>query len=286
MTKNIYIILAFFISISLHAQKLEPFVIFNQSGKKISDKKFLKSLADADVVLFGELHDNSTAHWLQLKVIQTLHQKHKVVVGMEMFETDNQAVLNQYLSNQISAKQLDTLARLWNNYKTDYKPIVDFSKENSIPVIATNIPRRYASLLFKQGEEALLALPETDKQWFPALPMPYDENLSAYKAMLAMFDDPVHANKNFPKAQAIKDYTMAHNILKFWKQNLVFIHLHGSYHSNNFEGIYWYLKQTDPNLKVVTIATVMQSDLNKLAAENNNLADYVIVTDFDTVRTF
>jgi uncharacterized iron-regulated protein len=268
------------------AQNLIPFKIYSASGKPVSEKYFFKKLSQSNIILFGELHDNSIAHWLQLKLVKQLHTKNQVIVGMEMFETDNQEFLNQYLSKQISVKQLDSLGRLWNNFKTDYQPLVDYCKENNLPVIASNIPRRYASLLFKQGEQALLNLPDTDKQWFPSLPMPYDESLPAYTAMLKMFGDPIHANKNFPKSQAIKDYTMATNILKHYQNHAIFVHLNGSYHSNNFEGIYWYLKHFEPNLRVVTIATVLQADLNKLDLENKNIADFIIVIDMDMTRTY
>jgi uncharacterized iron-regulated protein len=47
-----------------------------------------------------------------------------------MIETDNQQALNQYLAGKIDQKALDSLARLWSNYKTDYKPLVDFAKDN------------------------------------------------------------------------------------------------------------------------------------------------------------
>ena len=284
--KNLFFILSFLYGFLVQAQSLEPFKIFTGAGKTISDKKFIKKISQADVVLFGELHDNSIAHWLELKITQAVYKKRPVILGMEMFETDNQHYLDQYLAHAITLKQLDSLARLWPNFTTDYKPLVDFSRANRIPVIATNIPRRYASLLYKQGEDALLNLPDTDKQWFPELPMPYDANLPAYKAMLSMFADATHANSNFPKSQAIKDYTMATQIATHVAPNTTFIHFNGAYHSNNFEGIYWYLKKQNPELKIITISTVEQSDINKLASKNFSIANFIIVTDADTIKTF
>ena len=60
----------------------------------------------------------------------------------------------------------------------------------------------------------------------------------------------MHGNQNLPKAQAIKDATMAHFILENWEKGKTFIHYNGSYHSDNFEGIVWYLKQENPNLYI------------------------------------
>lgn len=88
-----------------------------------------------------------------------------------MIETDNQQALNQYLKGEITQKGLDTLARLWNNHKTDYKPLVDFAKNNRTPFIATNVPRRYASMVFREGFEALNSLPSNEKSGL--LPYPY-----------------------------------------------------------------------------------------------------------------
>nr|WP_317631992.1 ChaN family lipoprotein [uncultured Flavobacterium sp.] len=284
--KNAIILLFIFWTNVMFSQNFTPFKIYKTDGKSISDKKLLKDLAQADIILFGELHDNSIAHWLQLKFVKELHQVRKISVGMEMFETDNQSILDDYLKSKITQKQLDTLARLWNNYKTDYKPIVDFCKENSLSVIATNVPRRYANILYKQGEEALMKLPEADKKWFPTLPMPYNPELPAYKTMLKMFGDANHANLNFPKAQAFKDYTMANAIAGNLNDSKLHIHFNGSYHSDNYEGIYWYLKQINPNFKIVTISTVLQEKLDKLEIKNKKISDYIIVTDIDITRTY
>ena len=51
-----------------------------------------------------------------------------------------------------------------------------------------------------------------------------------------------HATPNLPKAQAAKDATMAHFILKNFDPNKLFLHFDGSYHSDNYEGIVWWIK--------------------------------------------
>ena len=89
-----------------------------------------------DVVLFGEYHNNAIAHWLQLSVTKDLFEKRKLTLGAEMFERDNQQALDNYLQGKINAKGLDSSARLWKNYPTDYAPLVNFSKENNIPFTA------------------------------------------------------------------------------------------------------------------------------------------------------
>ncbi|MCS6834222.1 MAG: ChaN family lipoprotein, partial [Flammeovirgaceae bacterium] len=91
---------------------------------------------------------------------------------------------------------------------------------------------------------------------------------------------------NFPKAQALKDATMAHFILKNLPEKGVFLHYHGTYHSNNFEGIYWYLKRKKNTLHILTIASVEQADIQQLAEENKNLANFVLVIPTTMTKTY
>lgn len=95
-----------------------------------------------------------------------------------------------------------------------------------------------------------------------------------------------HASENFPKAQAIKDATMANSILKNYIQGYRFIHYHGTYHSDNYEGILWYLKTENPDLKYLTISTVSQKDLKKLEKEHLQKADFILVVDDNMTTTY
>jgi len=79
---------------------------------------------------------------------------------------------------------------------------------------------------------------------------------------------------------------MAYFIAKNRKENALFIHYNGSYHSDNFEGINWYLKQENPTLKIVTIATVSQNDISKLEPEYFGRANFIIVIDEDVTKTY
>lgn len=279
----IFTIVTFF---NLQAQELKPFELYTKEGKKISYKKMMRNLQEQDVVLFGEFHNNSINHWLQLRVMKDLSVNKNLHFGLEMFERDQQVIIEQYLKEEINQKQFDSLTRFWNNYATDYHPMVSFAKEKQIPVIATNVPRKYASLLYKQGEEALMKLSDDEKQWIAPLPFPYDATLPAYQEMLKMFDDPTHANPNFPKAQAIKDATMAYSITENWKPGHLFYHIQGSYHSNNYEGIFWYLKQYNSNLKVVSISVVEVDQVSKFKKEDENLADYIFYIPSDMIKTY
>ncbi|HMJ48795.1 MAG TPA: ChaN family lipoprotein, partial [Ferruginibacter sp.] len=91
---------------------------------------------------------------------------------------------------------------------------------------------------------------------------------------------------NMPKAQAIKDATMAYFILKYFVPGSLFIHYNGSYHSENHDGIVWYLQQARPGLKIATVTTVSQKDIKRLLEENKKKADYIICVDEDMTGTY
>ena len=279
--KNILFILSIFLCAEGFSQ--EAFAFFTQNGKRTSYRKLLKKSKKADIVLFGEYHNNPIAHWLEVKLTKDLLGKRSLILGAEMFERDNQDALDGYLEGTIDQKGLDSLARLWKNYKTDYKPWVDLAKREKLPIVATNIPRKYANLVYKKGLQALDTLPSAERKWIVSLPFPYDGNLSQYEKMKKMAR---HNSENLPMAQAIKDATMAESIETHYKKGSLFLHLNGSYHSDFFQGIYWYLRKRNPNLKILTISTLSQSSLKKLSSEAYGQADFILVVDEDMTGSY
>ena len=259
----------------VQSQNKPPYLIYDENGKLASYDKLVKAANDVEVILFGEYHDNSIVHDLQLKFTTDLASKKKLILGAEMFEADNQKPLEQYIKGEIDQNKLDALARLWPNYVSDYKPLVDLAKEKKFRFIATNIPRKFASLVAKKGFEVLDTLSLEQKSFIAPLPISYDPNLPGYVAMMKMMGE--HASVNMPKAQAIKDATMAYFIAKNLEDKSVFVHYNGTYHSDNFEGIYWYLKQQKPDLKVLTIATVTQKNITVFDQDQLHKATFILV---------
>lgn len=270
-------------ALPLLSQSKPAYVLYNAAGKKVDYGKMIRTLKDKDIVLFGEYHDNPIAHWLQLETVKDLHPQRPLVLGAEMFEADNQEALDRYLRGEIDAKGLDTLARLWKNYRTDYAPLVQFARDSHLVFVATNIPRRYASMVAKRGFGVLDSLDAMEKSWMAPLPMAYDPELPGYKNMVAMMGG--HGGPNLPRAQASKDATMAYFILKHFRPGSLFLHFNGAYHSENYEGILWYLRQQRPELKYATITMVSQKDVGRLLSEHKGKADFIICVDEDMTKT-
>ncbi|MEI6764708.1 MAG: ChaN family lipoprotein [Bacteroidota bacterium] len=282
------LLISLFIIFTAMTNDKPAYQLYNVKGKKANFSSLVKDAASCQVVLFGELHNNPVSHWLELQLAKELFKlkKQDLILGAEMFESDNQAELDKYMKGEINEDSMSAHVRLWPNYETDYRPLVEFARNTNLKFIATNIPRKYASMVNKGGFEALDALTAEEKLLFAPLPVDYDGELDCYKKMLEMNMGGHQVTPNFPKAQAIKDATMAYFINKNNAENKCFLHFNGSYHSDNFEAMMWYLKRLDPYMKVLTIATVEQSQLDKLSEEYILLADYIIVVPDDMTKTY
>ena len=276
-------LVAFLFPFGVWANDFPVYRIFDSKGKPIHLNKMIDCLSRHQVILFGEYHDDPIVHWLQFLVTQRLYEKTgaNLLLGAEMFEFDMQEPLNRYLRGETDEKTFRAeVTSLWPNYSTDYKPLVEFAKEKKLAFTATNIPRYFARAVYKGGFSALDTLQDKIRQFMPPLPIPYDPELPGYKNMLSMG----HGGENLPKAQAIKDAVMAHHIVRSAGAGIL-LHFNGTYHSDNWEGIGWYLKQYRPSLKVATIATVRSMNVSELAPAEKGKADFIICVHEQITRT-
>lgn len=282
--KSLLVVLAaLLISTSALADK-PAYRIFNAKGKKASYKELLKEASASQVVFFGELHSNPICHWLEFELTKDLHdiKQEKLVLAAEMFERDNQLLLDEYTRKLIRKKDFEKEAKLWPNYKTDYAPLVDFARDHDLKFVASNIPRRYAALVNLKGFEGLDSINAYQRALIAPLPIKYDSTMNCYKAMKEMFAEsgPMHTTMHLAEAQAIKDATMGYYLYKNLEEGGTILHYNGAYHSENYEGTVWYLKDFARKFPfdthVVTITCVEQDDLDKLSEEHLGKADFVI----------
>jgi uncharacterized iron-regulated protein len=277
--------LAVFFAVNALAQNEGAFIIYTSKGKKVSYKKMQKKALEHQFVFFGEYHDNPIAHWLELELLRDLYENHgsSLKMGFEMFEQDQQMLLIDYIDGKISDQQFEDSCRLWPNYETDYKPLLLYAKQNRITCIASNVPRKYASLLFKRGRSALDSLSAQEKLYIVPLDFPIDTTLSQYAPLKEM--DQHMDGGNLLEAQALKDATMAYFIAKNFNSGDYFYHINGAYHSNFYQGILWYLNREKPGTTVLTISTVTQENIGKLEKEYLGSADFIICVPESMTRT-
>ena len=264
----------------------KAYQLFDEKGKEVNYSKLLEAAKEADVILFGELHDNPIDHWLEQELTNDLYadKKENLILAAEMFESDDQITVDEYLSGAVSEKTLKDEAKLWTNFPSDYNPLLDFAKKNKLRFVAANIPRRYANMVYSKGLEKLDSINEAATKWICPLPIQYDSTLTCYKDIFNQAKG--HGGQNLPKSQAIKDATMAYFILKNFSTGKTLIHFNGSYHSDHHQGIEWYLKKSNPGLKVLTIGSTEQDNIDELDKENFNLANFILCTPTSMSKTY
>lgn len=266
------------------------YTLFDNTGKEITYGELIRHLSGYDIVFLGEIHNCPITHWLEFEITRSLYHLHKnkLMLGAEMLESDNQLILDEYMQRKISYDRFEAEARLWDNYSTDYYPVVFFAKEHHIPFIATNIPRRYANIVKNKGFEALDSLSEEAKRYIAPLPIDfeYDEaqSAAAFSMMNMMGGRRAGNNRKLAQAQAIKDATMGWFIARNIKNK--FLHINGSYHSNRQGGIIPYLLRYRPNTSIVTVTSVRQESIRKLDDDHKGLADFYICVPEDMVNSY
>ncbi|MDF2158390.1 ChaN family lipoprotein [Algoriphagus sp. CAU 1675] len=275
-----------FVLSSLQAQ-FKTHQFFNQNGDKLSFEEVLVLSEEASVVFFGELHNNSLAHWFQLQLLKGLQAKHPdLVLAAEFFERDDQLNIEEWFAGKITEKNFEAEAKLWNNYQTDYRPLMRFAQEKGLDFVASNVPRKYASLVSRDGLDGLDSLSEEAKKYLAQLPIHFDSNLPGYVAMKGMMHG-APGNADFMlQAQALKDATMAESLFPYIDKGHKILHVNGSYHSKDGEGILWFLLKKYPELKILNIHTVEQDQLESLEESHAKSGQVILVLPSDSHKSY
>ena len=265
----------------------EAYRLYGKDGKPVAYADMVKDLAQQDAVFVGEMHNCPICHWLEVRLLKSLHQAHTegrtkakgVAVGMEMFEADNQLIIDEYFAGQITADRFESEVRFWPNYSTDYAPLVDYAYEQRLPLVATNVPRRYANAVKNHGIAFLDSLSTEARRYLPPLPIPYQANEQASEAfgMMAALGKGKGSNPEWlSQSQALKDATMAWNTAQWLKKGYQMVHFNGNYHTAAGEGILTYLRHYAPKARCNTIYAVRQEDITALEEDYLGQADYYI----------
>ncbi len=296
---KIFIIALLFIStmttITLAQANESNYRVFDGKGSESSLEKIIGTAGQYDVIFLGENHDDAVAHALQLQIFKAVIEKYgkdrKVALSMEMFERDTQTIVNEYLNNFISESHFLLSSRPWNNYKQDYRPLVELAKEQKMPVIAANAPRRYVNMVSRNGRESLNALSPEAKKWLA--PLPYNQASQKYSDKFkALMGGSPESNMGINKildSQSLWDATMAFSIAEFLKSNKnpLVVQLNGSFHSENRLGTSEQLLYYRPKIKVLVVTMRYEDDFTKFdKLKHENLGDFVILTDSKVPRSF
>jgi len=195
------------------------------------------------IIYVGERHDFLSHHINQLIIIKKLHEKGiRFGVGMEMFQVSYQKPIDNYLASRIDERKFLEQTRYFEKWGFDYnlyKPVIDYLKENNIPLIALNIE---GDISRKVAREGLVSLSGKQKLLLPKamnlIDKQYREDI---QDVFAMHGNQDHLNdfNNFLQAQIIWDEYMAETAMCFIDNNpdKKLVVLAGNGHIRNKYGI-------------------------------------------------
>jgi len=272
----------------------DQFKIYDTKIKQtIGLDKIIADCIDANVLFFGEDHNDSAGHYLEDTLFKLLYKAYNknIVLSMEMFETDEQSVLNEYLEGFITEDRFIKDARAWSNYK-DYRPLVEYARQNKIHLIAANTPRRYVNLVTRKGMKAIDDLPKESKKNLP--PLPYDTATGRYYEKFTTLMNsgnggPGSGSPNLFQSQNLWDAGMSYSIYNYWRKNKEqkIFHLCGRFHCDEKLGTLAQLQKRKSQLKILNISCFSDSSFYNPSWQNfSNLGDYIIITNPELKKTF
>lgn len=283
----------FFYQISFSQTDIEKhYKIYDVRTKQLTTiDNIAAACKDADILFFGEEHNDSAGHFLETAIFKALYKLYgsNLALSMEMFETDCQLVLNEYLDGYISEERMIKEARAWSNYR-DYKPAVEFAKQNKLSVIAANPPRRYVNMVGRKGMKSLDSLPKASKKFLP--PLPYDTSSGKYREKFMDFmkgGSPGTGNARIFYSQSLWDAGMANSIYNYWRKNKdqKIFHMVGRFHSDEKLGTAEQLQRRKAGLRILNISCFSDSSFANPDWEKfSHLGDYIILTDPNLKKTY
>jgi len=261
-------------------------IITDSSGlKNLSMSDLITELTKNDVIFIGEIHDDSLTHVYEYELLQHIYKvDNQLAVAMEMFERDVQPWLSSYLKSEITETEFLKNSRPWGNYEAAYKPIIEFSKKNGLPVLAGFVPRRFAAMVARMGEEALTKIPTSERGWAAReLKSLDDVYKKRFFQQMGGMGKPKMMGKmnldNIYKAQCIKDDTMAETISDFLAKNsgTKVVTYQGDFHSAFGLGSVKKLNLLQSSLKTIVVSIVPVDDFgNFKPADYKDQGDFLI----------
>lgn len=269
-----------------------PHRVYDAKDKRFTDfEAMVADLSRADVVFFGEQHDDPGTHRMEIAILEGIaRRRSNVTVALEMFERDVQQHVNDYLAGKISEQDFLKNSRPWPRYATDYKPLIEFAKAKGWRVIAGNVPRRYASQVGKSGLSAADKLPEAERGFLAKqFSCPSDDYFKRFtEAMGGHSGDSKDAPKmdaamieKMYQAQCVKDETMAESIAVAAQaaSNTLVIHYNGAFHSDYRLGTAARTKQRLPKATIKVVSAIPVENLDAITPDKERKrGEYLLFT--------
>ena len=262
------------------------FRVYAGDGRPASLAELVAALGSVSVLFVGEEHDDSIAHRVKLLMLEEglrRWQPRPVVLSLEMFEQDVQGVVDEYLSGFITEPYFLAASRPWAEYRTAYRPLVEFAKARELRVVAANVPRRYVDMVSRMGEGSLEDLTQEALLFLPPLPLPAAS--AAYRARFdSVMSGPAQHDDMPPyifDGQRLWDAGMASAVAAALddRPDALVIHLVGGFHVERRLGIAQALLQYRPRTTFLVVSIRMVADPATFdVREHIELGDFVVLT--------
>lgn len=258
--------------------------------------ELMRRLARADVVFFGEQHDDPETHRAELELLEAIGRTGRpVVLSLEMFERDVQPVLDAYLAGGTSEADFLARSRPWPRYASDYRPLVELAKSRGWPVIAANVPRPLASAIGRRGLAALDTMSTAERRHAAReIVCPDDDYRARFMEQMRSHSPgsgtapqasdslPTAIAERFYLSQCVKDETMAESIVGARRAapgDAIVVHYDGAFHSDFAQGTVDRVQRRAPDADLVVLTAVPVRDpASAPIAPQSGRADFVIFT--------
>lgn len=242
------------IAVALHGDAAQTFQLYDMKKHQVLEGAVaVHSLSRARIILVGEQHTNLRHHQAQLTVIQALKQAgRRPAVAMEMFRTDGQADLDQWVAGEVSEAEFKSVFQNhWNESWELYAPILRYAREKRIPLVGLNVP---PSITLQVAYHGFASLNEKQRGQLEGVACDVSQGYRDY--IRRAYGDHEHGSLNFEwfcEAQLVWDTAMAihANIYASRHPDHTVVILAGNGHARK-QGIPAQLKKLDaPALAVI-----------------------------------
>ncbi|WP_367986856.1 ChaN family lipoprotein [Vibrio sp. NTOU-M3] len=246
-------------------------------GHPISLAKLPSELLTADIILVGEWHTHSAIHRFQTDILRQLNdQGIPVTLSMEQFSRDAQSIVDQYLAGDIGEQPLITEGNAWPNYESDYRPLMEYAKQNNLDVIAANAPKHLVRCIGRLGTPYVETLSQPQRQ---LIAQNIDTQDSAYKRqfMSSMHHGISDQTERMFAAQMSWDETMAESMIQYLAAhpNKTILHIAGKFHVQQGLGLKTSLLKRNPDLNIAVITPIGTQNAEANITDNT-AKDYLL----------
>ncbi len=175
------------------------------------------NIKNYNVIIVPEYHTDMGYHQKQLNVIKEYYRyNNKIIIAMEMFQQPFQTYIDRYINGEITEEEFlekTEYKKRWGYNFKYYKDILNYAKENKIPVYALNIPNETLKEIREKGIENISS---------PYLPKPLpkytDEEIKIIEEVLKEHKN-IKDKKTFYDIQLAWDYSMAYKLYSLVKES-------------------------------------------------------------------